>query len=559
MSVRFGRKHALPRVRIEARIRRGASRWRRESSTLACVLQAFACSTQSEETEPQAVVSVARSSAAPNPSRGSATAAVPVASSAELETSPSASPERATEGDAKQAEADVPRVYAKTRFVWVWPNPSTAKEWIGYLWTGASVPLKSTTPESGPGCKTFYAIEPRGYVCVDGERATLDREDPAYQAILPYAPRANSPFPHDYGESLGMPRYFQTPTPALQKRREYHLTKHLENLRAARGGDVPSELSEVDVSLPSMPGFEFPELPRTISESRRLLKARSTVAYSAEVRFGERGFLLTADYTWVPKDRVKPYLKRDFHGVELGKQAKLPLAFFRKNDRPKYLRGADGSFEASDESFPRLSFVELTGKSEGWKKDRYLETKEQGRWVRERDAVVPKPRSMTPWGAPVDGEDNTGRAPKGRGTWIEISIEAGWLLAFEGTKAVYTTLMSPGRGGAARPGKDPLETSATPTGLYPIGGKLVTTTMVAPGELVHSDVPYTQNLVGPYAMHSAYWHDNWGNPQSGGCINLSPIDAKWMFDFTEPEVPKGWHAVRWLPWEGGATIVLLHR
>jgi hypothetical protein len=83
--------------------------------------------------------------------------------------------------------------------------------------------------------------------------------------------------------------------------------------------------------------------------------------------------------------------------------------------------------------------------------------------------------------------------------------------------------------------------------------------MVAPDELIHSDVPFAQNIVGPYALHAAYWHDNWGNPQSGGCINLSPIDAKWMFDFTEPKLPEGWAGVRWVPEKGPATLVVLHR
>jgi hypothetical protein len=83
--------------------------------------------------------------------------------------------------------------------------------------------------------------------------------------------------------------------------------------------------------------------------------------------------------------------------------------------------------------------------------------------------------------------------------------------------------------------------------------------MVAPGDLIHSDVPFVQNIVKPYALHGAYWHENWGNPQSAGCINLAPVDAKWLFDFSEPEVPKGWHAVRWLPNDGPATIVILHR
>jgi hypothetical protein len=457
------------------------------------------------------------------------------------------------------AEPDVPKVYVKSRFVWIRPEPSAERDWIGFLWTGAAVRLKNTTPVAGAGCETWYAIEPDGYVCVDGKRATLDPKDPAYVALLPYAPKAASPWPHQYGESIGLPRYFKPPTPEHQKERENDLTSHLRDVTAARGGEVPTRLAKVDLSLPSAPGFEFPELPRTVFDDRRYLKPRSTVAFSSEARFGDRGFLLSADYAWVPKDRVRPYPKVEFHGLHLGVDAKLPLAFFRRQERPKYARNADGSFQPSGSTFQRLSHVELTGNKERWEGNRYFETRESGVWLREIDASIPDPRSKTPWGAPIDQPDTTGRAPKGRGTWIEVSIENGWLLAFEGTRAVYATLMSPGRGGAARPGEDPLETSASPTGVYPITGKLVTATMEAPGEFVHSDVPFAQNIVGPYALHSAYWHDNWGNPQSGGCINLAPVDAKWMFDFTEPAVPEGWHAVRWLPWKGAATIVILHR
>lgn len=534
----------MKKVGIEQTLapRAGPSEW--SGWTVACVLQLLSCSTPTEEPKLQA----SPTGASPIIRPGAGAPPPPLSSS-----------EPQPAGSAAPAEPDVPRVYAKTRFVWVWPKPATTKDWIGFLWIGASVPLKSTTPVLGPGCKAFYAIEPEGYVCVDGTRATLDGRDPVYRAIVPYAPKTDSPWPHNYGESIGLPRYFKTPTPEHQRQREIDLTSHLRDLSAKRAGETRSRLTDVDLSLPTALGIEFPELPRTISDSRRMLKARSTVAFSTEARFGDRGFLLSADYTWMPKDRVKPFPKREFRGVELGKDANLPLAFFRKKDRPRYTRAADGTFLASDKTFTRLTFVELTGKRERWKGDRYFETREEGVWLRELDAAIPQPRSKTPWGAPIDQQDKTGRAPKGRGTWIEVSIEGGWLLAFEGTKAVFTTLMSPGRGGAARPGEDPLETSATPTGLYPIGGKLITTNMVAPGELVHSDVPYTQNLVGPYAMHSAYWHDNWGNPQSGGCINLSPRDAKWMFDFTEPSMPEGWHAVRWLPWKGGATIVILRR
>ena len=44
--------------------------------------------------------------------------------------------------------------------------------------------------------------------------------------------------------------------------------------------------------------------------------------------------------------------------------------------------------------------------------------------------------------------------------------------------------------------------------------------MEAPDEFIHSDVPWTQNFSGAHALHSAYWHDDWGSNKSGGCINV---------------------------------------
>jgi lipoprotein-anchoring transpeptidase ErfK/SrfK len=123
---------------------------------------------------------------------------------------------------------------------------------------------------------------------------------------------------------------------------------------------------------------------------------------------------------------------------------------------------------------------------------------------------------------------------------------------------VYATLISPGRGGTPKPGKRPIETASTPTGRFPITGKFATATMEAPNEFIHTDVPWTQNFSGPYALHGAYWHDEWGQPKSGGCVNVSPIDGRWLFDFTEPELPNGWHGIRWLPWLGPATLLIVH-
>jgi lipoprotein-anchoring transpeptidase ErfK/SrfK len=105
---------------------------------------------------------------------------------------------------------------------------------------------------------------------------------------------------------------------------------------------------------------------------------------------------------------------------------------------------------------------------------------------------------------------------------------------------------------------DPVETAATPVGTWVITGKFVTATMVAPHEFIHSDVPWTQNFHGPHALHVAYWHDNWGEKMSAGCVNVSALDGKWLFDWTEPALPEGWHGIRWDKDLSPATQTVLH-
>jgi lipoprotein-anchoring transpeptidase ErfK/SrfK len=39
------------------------------------------------------------------------------------------------------------------------------------------------------------------------------------------------------------------------------------------------------------------------------------------------------------------------------------------------------------------------------------------------------------------------------------------------------------------------------------------------------------------ALHSTWWHNNFGEPMSHGCVNLCPEDAKWLFRWTQPAVP----------------------
>lgn len=39
------------------------------------------------------------------------------------------------------------------------------------------------------------------------------------------------------------------------------------------------------------------------------------------------------------------------------------------------------------------------------------------------------------------------------------------------------------------------------------------------------------------AFHGTYWHNDYGRPRSHGCLNLTPMAAKWIYRWTLPVVP----------------------
>jgi hypothetical protein len=474
-------------------------------------------------------------------------------------------------GSASGAPAG-PRIYSKARHAWINYTPSLSSGWIGYLGLGDSVPLRSDKPSPGEGCAgPFHPVEPRGWVCLD-ERTTLDPNDSAYVALRRFAPRLDTPHPHSYGESRGARRYFSVPNEREQHRREYELAKHLEQLRALREGKyegkkVPVTLDGVD---PRPSGATAPDLLRFVPphtyEERDYISPLSAVAWTAEFDAQGRTWVVTPDFAYMPKDKVSPYPRSTFRGVHLGEGARLPLAFFRKEPRPKYARKADGGVEPAGASWPRLAWVQLTGEEVSAGGRAYLATIEPGVLADKRDATVPRLAPRTPWGAPVQGATaeelqatpaGAQKPPEGRRTWVEISVLGGWMVAYEDTRAVFATLISPGRGGVPIRGVDPVETASTPTGVFRVDGKFWTATMVNKA-WVHADVPFVLNFHGPHAIHMAYWHDRWGEQMSGGCVNLAPEDARWFFLWAEPPIPEGWHGVRSDPEAGPATSVIVH-
>ncbi len=118
--------------------------------------------------------------------------------------------------------------------------------------------------------------------------------------------------------------------------------------------------------------------------------------------------------------------------------------------------------------------------------------------------------------------------------WIDVDIDAEILVAYEGTLPVYATLVSTGA-------KD----TPTDTGVYRMWVKESEADMTGlNGEDPYSvaTVPWTE-FFSPekkLALHTAYWHDQFGTRRSHGCVNLAPRDARWLYFWSDPQVPPGW-------------------
>ncbi len=116
--------------------------------------------------------------------------------------------------------------------------------------------------------------------------------------------------------------------------------------------------------------------------------------------------------------------------------------------------------------------------------------------------------------------------------WIEIDLSEQVLVAHEGDTPVFATLTATGKA-----------PTTTIEGLFWITKKYETDHMAGgwftddPYDL--ADVPWTMYFYSNYALHSAYWHDEFGEVRSHGCVNLSPADAKWIFDWSGPTMPEG--------------------
>jgi lipoprotein-anchoring transpeptidase ErfK/SrfK len=345
----------------------------------------------------------------------------------------------------------------------------------------------------GPGCDgRFLNVGPFAWICETA--LELSGNEPVAAGLHTFAdPRDGLPF-------------------------RYHFV-------GPNGSFAYRRLDEVDVGEPQMeldPGF--------------------AVAVIEEKTFEGNLYGRTSHNLWVPMRDLGLSRPTSFKGEALpgafalpSSPGPMPFAWVLP-DRARVRKTAGGP--ATSESKLRFDVVPV------------LEEGERGRFVRIGPSAwlaasdVRRPSVSEP---PPEVDADSGEK------WIDVELATQTLVAYEGKKPVFATMVTTGKGkqGTA---------NATPLGTNRIWIKLLATDMDnledenASRYYRMESVPYVQFFSKGVGLHGAYWHRAFGNVRSHGCVNLSPLDAQKLFWWTSPHLPAGWTAALPMPHELGTVV-----
>ncbi len=318
----------------------------------------------------------------------------------------------------------------------------------------------------------------------------------------------------------------------------------------APGGNAELAEDEVDagVTLASLQGEDDTILMRWLMRG-------FYVSLDRDFRRGGRRYWRTQANGFVPYRAVMTRSGSEFQGVELNEDVTLPYAWTLSSRDRYYVRRDNGRFRGGR----RVDYHHGFSVQEEAEDGRYTYLREtiegeegeeaEDRWYRDRDVRVA--RIVEP---PSDiGEDDK---------WIDVNLAEQTVVLYDGRTPVYATLASTGLPDRRNlPDRD----FETLTGLFRVKSKHLTDTMdgdtAVDGPYSVDDVPYVMYFELAYALHSAFWHNRFGRPKSHGCVNLSPLDARHVFNWAEPPLHEGWHSAyptdevpgTWV-WVHGETI-----
>lgn len=464
---------------------------------------------------------------------------------------------------------------------------------LGYVRNGGRVPVEDK-PSTSKNCSSgWYTVVGGGYVC--GNLGTTDLNHPQVKFAIK-APSFEDVLPYPYARNAknGTPLYRSVPSreqmikyePYLAEAKAKRAKEEKERKEAAakaddeqpnesavpsadtRAASLPSEpaLSDADGGAPAegdagtdtTPWWQRDDakdklheitLDKLKEDSDDILAMRMVTGFYVAVdktfSWNGRTWYKSTKGLIGPADRFWLTTGSKFQGVELGGAWSLPVAWVYggRKTAPSYEIDVDTKKTKPAKAVDVFTALQLTGQELEIGGIKYSEIK-GGAWIKNIHVRVTRP------GAP----------PKDLGPnerWVDVNLSQQTLVVFEGARPIYATLISSGK---KSPDKD--KDHSTPTGQWRIREKHVTTTMdgdgSAAGDLPYSieDVPYVAYFHQSYALHGAFWHRNFGVQMSHGCVNLAPLDAKWVFSHTDPPLPSGWHGAWATAGRPGSWVVV---
>jgi len=426
--------------------------------------------------------------------------------------------------------------------VTVYSRPDMTGEKLGYLRIGTR--MMATEKVEHESCKGgFYGLPAGGYACAS-KGLVVEADKPPPMKYPPPVPKLDQGHPYEYGfvRRWNSPMWWRIPTDqeisAMESQRAVRETERVAAKEPPTEAPIPAETSETAVPDLPKPDPVLVDVKLPLSPNTPWLERGFFLSLGEKVVERGLSFYRTARGAYVAAADISRYEAKDWAGVALAEQGIMyPFAYVKKDTKLLQLT-ADNKLKAT-KSVERRTFLDLTEETEIAGRA-YMITAD-GLLVRKDHLLIPDlqplPKGLDPWER-----------------WIDVSVSQQMLVAYEGTRPVYVTLVSSGRKG---PKEDPYE---TPRGRWRIYSKHVSTTMdgssATDGNYSIQDVPWTMFFSGSYALHGAFWHRSFGTVRSHGCVNLGPSDARWLFHWATPFLPEGWHGVNATDESPGSTVVV---
>ena len=262
---------------------------------------------------------------------------------------------------------------------------------------------------------------------------------------------------------------------------------------------------------------------RPRSDSDLLVERQSKAFFLAKdgvIRTGKDNWVRTTSGEFVLAAKTRPVRPSKFQGTALTAKRTLPLAFVVGPDDELTLRcRTKKGITACGRAKRFTTFMPKHHLKIG---DTKYVVDQQGRMYPSENVRIARK---------IRRPDDVPR----KGRWVHIALDQQVFVAYAGNTPKYASLVSSGVPG-----------HATPPGLYRTQRKYLTKTMKGPDE-THGryrveEIPWVLYYKGNYAVHGAYWHEEFGNVRSHGCTNLAPADARWIYEWDQAAMPFGWHA-----------------